>query len=469
MNRYISCALLLFAAVSSSCKKDDVLISEDKIPITLSTKVEPVTKALVGSKKDDAKGFISIEDACDADGAYQDAIGFWTDMTYTDSEGNEQHRFDVFNTLGKETRLVYKATPESAPNKIWTYSLDAETQYWSRGARYNFVAYYPQSMSDYVLEGSSSTSVNTFVLTYNTHSIQEDLMVAYNEVYTVDPIKGGKNSSIYILEDGAGNADVAGLTTQTLENGRVLYGFDNDFNLDNKVPLHFKHTLAAVQVRFKFDYDDEDELVECWFENTATAGLHTVGTLVFGVGSKDALRPKTFPADVAGKHYDNAVEWEHDEKDDFNWMSYWTTHEKVKMYNWGVSDNEGIYFKHDGTVSQEAVAYVNEDLSGNPLNLMDESRQFTGHDGWFLIIPQKSTGVVKLFYRLKSSAGDVTSVTIPAVTGTNADGTVDKDNGEYYVAGHRYVYTVTINKTNAFASVQVTPWNELYSSTEIIF
>ncbi len=485
--RRLTYLLVVLAAGLCGCRKDQAVPverPEGEILINMDASVEAghgTTKALVGSTT--GGDYISLKDACVADDdATPDvvegpghAIGFWTDMTYVSSDGGEQHRYDVFNPTGAETRLIY----DNAKKK-WVY--EAAKQYWSRGARYNFVAYYPQSMHDHVLQGSSSASVNTFVLTYNTHTVQEDLMVAYNEVCTVDPKT--QKPSIYRKYKDDGTTETYKSTVTTTKDSdpndaSAQYGFSQEFNLDHKVPLHFKHTLAAVQVRFRFGYDDTDELLGCRFENTAESGFHTVGTLVFGVGSRESERPAGGFTTLLEQE-----RFEHDEKENFAWTTYQTTFEDVPMYFWDVTDNKGIPFGMAG----QAVAYTssyevkNDDGTSTetPLNLTAEGQKFVNHDGWILILPQKSPGTVRLMYKLKNNVDKMAPITIPAYTGTDiygygkgetrADGTVVKEEEcTHYVAGHRYVYTVTVNETNAYASVMVEPWNELFSSTEVIF
>ncbi len=485
MKKYIIFTCALLAVVSSGCRKDPVVPverPEERIPINWDMKVETEktsTKTLVGGTTEG--DYISLRDACATGGTLGHAVGFWTDMTYVAADGRESHRYDVFNASGGETRLTYDGSK-------WVYN-EGKVQYWSRGARYNFVAYYPQLMSKHVLQGSSSTSVNTFVLTYNTHNVQEDLMVAYNEVCTEDPVT--KSPSIYrnYIDDEhkltAKNA-VSSTEPDNANSADAQYGFMKDtedevytgksddvdyskFNLDNKVPLHFRHTLAAIQVRFVFDYEDEDELLGCWFENTDDSGFHTVGTLVFGVGS----RQKEYPAGGFQTLFAQK-EFEHDEKEDFSWTTYQTTFRDVRMYEWKVnSDAAGIPFSNN----VQAVAYTD-----NNLDLADNAELFAKHNGWLLILPQESSGDATLMYLLKENRNEETPVTIPKYTGTKADGTVPATEEEalaesknpdteycHYVTGHRYVYTVRINKANAYASVAVEPWNYLYSSTEIVF
>ncbi len=441
MKRYI--LYILVAVAATGCRKEPAVepSAGGNVPIALTASVEDdkTTKALVGSTTDGDK--ISIEDAC---GSLGGAIGFWTDKTTFSANGQEQHDYDIFN-IGGQARLTYDGTQ-------WVYNGDPQS--WSPGARYNFVAYYPQSMYEYVLDASSSTSINTFVIEYNTHNVQEDLMVAYNEVYTEDP-KTGQPSIYRAAEDGP---DEDGDPVSALVPAGTKYGFSEEFKLKDPVPLHLRHTMAAVKVQFRFEYDDSDEVLECWFENPAEGGLHTVGTLVFGIGSMDNVRPEEWPeggATIGDKTYSVEAELEHDEKNAFAWQTYQTTGSYVKMYNWEVNGTEGIPFSYAGDVV--ATAYTQID------DLTAASSTYTDHDGWILFLPQEVPEGVKFYYRLKSSANEASFVTLPSITGTPVNGV------DCYVAGHRYTYTVSIKKTNAYASVTMEPWNELFSSNEIYF
>ncbi len=474
--------VLIAASVLAGCQeKEPVQPSGDhngeRIPISWMATVENLdTKALVGSST--GGDFVSIQYACDETGSIRNSIGFWTDMIYRDEQGREQHRYDVFNTNGKETKLVYNPDYAAGHNGAWTYWEDqySEPQYWSNEASYNFVAYYPQTMSEHVLDAASSTSVNTFVLTYNTHIVQEDLMVAYNSVHTSDPVKQGI-PTIY-----RGKDDASSDNTYNIDGG--VYGYKTEFQLENNIPLHFMHTLAAIRIQFKFNYPDEDELIECWLENSGESGIHTVGTLVFGIGS----RQKEKESDAYKGYSDNEkIIFEHKEKDDFSWVSYLTDFGETKLYNWSVKSTVGA----TGTTTWEAglplrynsdsdyitaIAYT----KGTDLKLTEESKKFTGHNGWITLIPQKSPGTVKLNYRLASSTNEYTTITIPANTRTDKDGytkgetrpdgtVVTENDCVYFAPGHLYTYTVLIDKSISYINIQTAPWEEIFSSTEIIF
>ncbi len=480
----ISYILLLSAVVFSGCRKEPINVPvpdngpvKTDILINMSASVaELQTKTLVGPPKDaegnPLPGFATIREACNINGTINNSVGFWTDMIYWGEDGSQQHKYDVFNAGGTETKLVYDPSYAASNNGAWTYLQDENSlaQYWSIGASYNFVAYYPQTMSDYVLQASSESSINTFVLSYNTHLVQEDLMVAYNSVHTEDPVK--RAPTIYRKK---GEPVVKDLV---ISGGK--YGYEDDFELSSEngqtenIPLNFMHTLAAVRFQFKFNYEDSDQLLECWLENDGSEnGLHTVGTLVFGVGSQEEYKQT---AEYQGLTEEQKIQFEHHEKDDFSWTSYLTTFDGFKMYNWGVKSTndaygnpvweKGVPFSYtppatEGGAATEVVAtaYVEVTGSGGTSILTEEAEKYITHDGWIMFVPQESPGNVTLNYRLMSSGREHTSVTIPKETGT----------GTKYEAGKLYTYTILIDKTQSYINVSIAPWEEIYSGTEIIF
>ncbi len=486
----LSYILLLSAVVFSGCRKEPIeepgldngLVKTD-ILINMSASFDGIqTKTLVSSPDytvDDEgnrvpvakEGFTYIQEACNIKGPIKNSVGFWTDMIYWDEGGSQQHKYDVFNAGGTETKLVYDPSFAASNNGAWTYLQDENSlaQYWSIGASYNFVAYYPQTMSDYVLQASSESSINTFVLSYNTHLVQEDLMVAYNSVHTEDPVS--KAPSIYRKKG-------ENVEKPNISGERV--GYPNAFALSSKngqaenIPLNFMHTLAAVRFQFKFNYEDSDQLIECWLENDGSEdGLHTVGTLVFGVGSREKDKQT---ADYKKLTEKEKAEFEYYERDDFSWTSYLTTFDGFKMYNWGVKSTndaygnpvweKGVPFSYtppatEGGAATEVVAtaYVDVKGSGGTSILTEEAEKYITHDGWIMFIPQESPGNVTFNYRLMSSGREHTSVTIPKETGT----------GTKYEAGKLYTYTILIDKTQSYFNVSIAPWEEIYSGKEIIF
>ncbi len=496
---------VVLAAVLCGCQKEPgkvVLPDEGPEMTDIAIRWNPSvkeanTKALVGAADTEGQaksGFITLRDACDDTKATRNSVGFWTDMIYRDENGKEQHRYDVFNTNGQEAKLFFDPDfryEDSDPMGAWTYLEDATSsiQYWASGASYNFVAYYPQKMSEYVLDASSSSSVNTFVLSYNTHIVQEDLMVAYNSVHTDDPIL--HKPTIYRERDKSSD------NTFVYHEASGLSGFRNEaeFQLDDFIPLHFEHTLAAVKFQFMFESEDNDELVECWLQNHPGNGLHTVGTLVFGVGSREEEKKDMTFADEKAR-----LEYEHKEKDDFSWTSYFTAFDDMKMYNWRIepditdaygnpawSEGRGLSIeKFNKDTENYTVPYVSVyPDTGNPIDLGEKTEIFAGHGGWIMMIPQTSPGNVEFCYRLRKSYDEHTVLHIPAFTGTDKDGNSYDFNGEsgmteeqkqaarasynHYLPGYLYTYTINIARSQSYINISIAPWDKIYSNTDIIF
>ncbi len=220
---------------------------------------------------------VSLEQACDQNGDLRHGIGFWVDYIRRYGTVKEEFR-DVF---GNDAHLVYTASGGTNPYSYWNYGGDA--RYWVKGGRYLFRAFYPDLLQRYIIE--ESTNGQLLVLDYNTHKFQEDLMVAHNEVYTVDDMQPGNGASIY-YSGGSSISDVLAVTNHVDANNLGDFHFSEPFDLSDPVPLYFEHTLAAIRVRFTFNYDDEDELTRVFFENTVNGkGFKTSGLLLYGAYS----------------------------------------------------------------------------------------------------------------------------------------------------------------------------------------
>ncbi len=482
--RRLAFAFLLL--VFQACQKDlGGYVADEKADITFNLVSTP-TKTLVETATEG--DYISIRDACDP-AVGKNAVGFWTEIITNEATGEEEIiHYDAFTEDGVPARLVY-----SSGEGKWVYA--GNPQYWITPARYNFLAFYPQSLQRQVMSGASSVVPCTFVMDYNTHLHQEDLMMAYNEVLSNDPKfvsnTDRKGASIY-SKHGVDVSDV------TLSDG--VFGFSENFRLSDNIPLHFNHMLAAVQVRFKFSYPDKDELIKCWFENSEEGGIHTVGMLVFGMGSQD--RPKTYPNTLTApeegltnelKQKLNEKRWENNQKNKYAWSTYNTDIVGAPIYLWQVQGTTvGGYSGIEFTDKKAAIAYsANKDYyeisgdvwtkvySSDALSLVPSEQTFSSNKGWVLIIPQESSGKLKLCYSLSSAPENSTEIMIPVYTGTDENGnrdgdvvngvTVAKEDCNHYLAGHRYIYTVEISETNVYTSVVVENWTELQSSTEIFF
>lgn len=237
-------ALTLLAAWGCSTEPDD------KVPATPEDGTIPVvwdvvgvdkpgtqSRALIGPEPEEGQtpDWITLEEACTptASGGHGKAIGIWADYTYMDTDGQESTMKDIF----RGTRLIYSYKEGGNPYSDWNYA--GSDLYWFIGGKYKFRAYYPQDLADQVV---SSTNATTFVIEYPTHDIQEDLLLAYNQVDTTNPL----------------------------------------INLAEPVSLHFSHGLAALRFLVKANYTSSDQLTACYLQNAATRDFATSGMLAYG-------------------------------------------------------------------------------------------------------------------------------------------------------------------------------------------
>ena len=251
----------------------------------------------------------------------------------------------------------------------------------------------------------STSSAKTFIVNYNTEVMQEDMMVGYKKVDT-----------------------------------------KTELNLSKPVEIKLKHSMAALKFRFQFQYTEEgkyydtDKLTSCWLRNTDTDGFTTAGMMVYGVTDDD------------GNYFPEQIDWAE---------SYQPT---IKFFNW--SYPSGIEFKNEN--DGDGVDFDPEDevKAATAYTLGDGN--FINNGGWLLVIPQHSDGTVELcFTTEKGGVDNVYSVKLPSKTGTGTDG--PDTEGEEWIAGYRYTYTVSITKTDLELFLSLSDWKQLDSSYSIIF
>ncbi len=405
---------------------------------------------------------ISLEQACDVAGELKHGIGFWVDYIKREGTNKEDYR----GVFGDNTSLVYTKTDGTNPYSYWNYQGDA--QYWALGGRYLFRAYYPNLLQRYVIE--ESTNGQLLVLDYNTHKFQEDLMVAHNEVFTVDPMKDGRATIYY--KDGT-YSDVLAVTDHVNSNNLGEFHFSQTFDLSDPVPLHFDHTLAAIRVRFIFNYDDQDELTRVFFENTVEGkGFQTSGLLLYGAyenfdkyNTSGTYYNPAYPefnlngtTDVQFKPFFDL----NLDKRSFEWRAQ-SLAAGIPFYDWQVAKSTvngdtyriGVPLSYttasDGTVTERmAIAYsdsrdyalrvskagavttykekvhgkaediirngvtvtVPAELALEPNNtIMDDpatqkAPTFASNEGWVLVLPQQSDGTTQLCYTTSESSDE---------------------------------------------------------------
>ena len=238
----------LLAAAAWSCGKPSET-ERPKIPADGTQPIvwdvvsvdKPGSRSLVGPATDDQGNpyvdpdWETLEQACTpaSSGGSGKAIGIWADYSYTDTDGQESTAENIF----EGTRLIFAPKEGGNPHSNWNY--EGEDLYWFPGGRYKFRAYFPQELEGNVVP---STNASTFVIEYPTHKIQEDLLVAYNEVDTADPLT----------------------------------------DLNDPVLLRFRHGLAAIRFFIKADYANTDYLTSCYLQNAETRDFATSGMLAYG-------------------------------------------------------------------------------------------------------------------------------------------------------------------------------------------
>lgn len=251
----------------------------------------------------------------------------------------------------------------------------------------------------------STSSAKTFIVNYNTEVMQEDMMVGYKKVDT-----------------------------------------KTELNLSEPVEIKLKHSMAALKFRFQFQYTEEgkyydtDKLTSCWLRNTDTDGFTTAGMMVYGV------------TDDGGNYFPEQIDWAE---------SYQPT---IKFFNW--SYPSGIEFKNEN--DGDGVDFDPEDEVKAATAYTAGDGNFINNGGWLLVIPQHSDGTVELcFTTEKGGADNVYSVKLPSKTGTGTDG--PDTEGEEWIAGYRYTYTISITKTDLELFLSLSDWKQLDSSYSITF
>lgn len=345
------------------------------------------SRSLIGPAPEEGQNpdWITLEEACTptASGGQGEAIGIWADYTYMDTDGQESTMKDVF----RGTRLIYQHKESGNPHSNWNYA--GSDLYWFIGGRYKFRAYYPQNLADHVV---SSTNATTFVIEYPTHEIQEDLLLAYNQVNTNNPL----------------------------------------VNLNDPVPLHFSHGLAALRFFVKASYTNSDQLTSCYLQNADSRDFATSGMLAYGT--------ETQPENIS-------------------WIIGYTPPVTERIYYWS---HPGVAFSTDEAGNTvRAMAYTAENATSGDL--------FTQNNGWVLILPQASSGNLQFCFTTTNGEEAIYRVTIPKITEriTASDGSVYESTE--YRPGRRYTYTITITETNVDLTLTVADWNERESSYEIVF
>lgn len=418
-------------------------------------------------------------------------IGFWADYYRPLGGGEYEREANIF----EDSYLVFKTEPNCHYN--WHY--EGEAQHWRLGGRYVIRAYFPHTMEDAIVK--SATTANLFALEYNTHLVQEDLMVAYNKVHTADPVTGHP-SIAYAYDPVTGF--VPSQVQQTEPGGLeadIARGFTQPFSLHEAIPLNFRHTLAAIQLLFTFDHDEDDELLSVKFYNGPSQGFHTVGLLVFGDDSStEVTKAPARGGGAATKAVPFLSPQEVQEvnaaKGDFHWVSYQSVVGNNPFYAWEIAGPRGIRFGRHSQVLPNGQVQSNELMAvayspiesrklrisvdgvvtqgpgdllepGMPLGVVkDYPPYYNENYGWLFLIPQKVPDDVRMRFRTKKM-GEV-EVTMPAYVGTDQYGNLSP-TGQWFCPGHSYAFTITLSRASAQVNVALSPWEERFASVDVDF
>ncbi len=327
--RFAYLFFLMVLAAGCSERHVDIDGVEDGSVISFSPSAPAMdVKSLVSDRTGD--GYISLEDAC-KDHTNNHILLFSEERT---KEGDSE--YEIFQTdKSYATWLCYGLKDGAYSWMIETDRTDAagnpvgtKDKSWTAGSMYEFMALYPATLEPHIFRGLLDSETESMALSYNTHQLQEDVLVAYNEVNANDP--ADDKPSIFI--DSGGNQST--VTPNTAAGNAAQYSFSNKFNLNMPVPLRFRHAMAAVRLRFHLDYYREvpDQLVETWFENTAENGFHTIGTMLYGIGSR--------PDEVGDPGRYN-------QKNKFRWTTYQTSYDASEIYKWSVKQPGGKFYREN--------------------------------------------------------------------------------------------------------------------------
>lgn len=342
---------------------------------------------------------------------HQESVGIWADLDYLGV---------TTENLLDDVQLAYY-TKEGGNADGWNYYFGREEAYWQMGGKYRFRAYYPQQAlkalgNDGIMANSNA---NTFIVSYNTLQMQDDLLVDYFEV-----------------------------DTRTWP------------DLSKPLNLNLKHALCAIkfQVQFKYTdqdkYYDEDALTACWLRNTKSDDFHSLGIMAYGITD-----PRTGTYDP---HY-------------MGWYPQYAVPVGDEIYKWE-APGDGIVFKNidangDGASGNDVYDPEHECILATAYSVApdagDMGEQYSKNGGWVFVIPQESKGTLELCFQTKvGGPNNVYTVKLPTVTGTDSTG--PNANGTEWIPGYRYTYVISLSKSDVeVLMVNIAPWNKYDSSTDI--
>ncbi len=344
----------------SGCRKAgmlEVMEPEASDPtISFSPSVSSLeVRALVNDKT--SGYFQSFEDACRD---HVNHILLFSEQVDKEDDGSLTSHYEIFQTdKSISTWICYAKNLEG--NYAWMLDTDRKDEYdnpivtkdrpWGgKGSVYEFMALYPATLERDIYRGLTESETESMSLSYNTHSRQDDVLVAYNEVNTKDPVTG--EPSLFVDSGGNRSTVSSGTGGEYASESAAKYSFSNKFDLAKPVPLRFRHVMAAVRLHFHLDYyrSKPDQLLETWFENTDEGGFHTIGTLLYGIGSR--------PDDAVGDP------GRYRQKDNFTWNTYQTSYDDSEIYKWSVKQADGKYYSEEKISDDDVRATVMTESGG---------------------------------------------------------------------------------------------------------
>lgn len=407
--------------VSACSNQEDVISSLPATETTtnsISWSIQPIT-GMMGESE--GRGLIDnstqLETVCAS--TTGEGIGIWGDYEVMTNQG-----LNTIEGFMSDVKLVYygTGTNEDSPTG-WDYQ--TEDQYWELGGKYRFRAYYPQKAlyekdPTAILPTSNAT---TYMINYRTALLQEDLLVAYQSINTMQ------------------------------------------WNLSDAVPIRLNHALTGIRFQFQMEEGlvETDYLTSCWLQNEATRDFCSVGVLAYGTYEGNEYNPnwmdwrESYNPPVTERMY----HWVSTDGVEFKRTS--TTNQLATAYTGSSATQGEIYTHNDGYI------LIIPQNSDGTVQLC-----FTTFEGGETIykvpIPTK-TGTSLAKQRSNDKHYDKYGNLVNGYqdNGYIIRGDARDPNGTDFVPGYLYTYTVTITKTQLGITLSVKPWNELKSSFDISF
>lgn len=503
MKTFIGYTTLMSMLLCFACTKEPeplpvpipLPVDDNRICWNISAANDMKTRSLIGNddirdgseefKGDDRPFYTqkSLKTVCDVDSLGKDAlgIGIAADYTYR-ANGKTVLVEDIYNYRNNRKLRYYKG--QKNPKLQWAYSTDEnDFEYWLIGGQYTFRAFFPYS--ELVDKGMihPSSNCNNFVINYNSQLCQEDIMVG---ICMVDTEKRRYR------------------TEGEVESPQEKWW--SDFELSEALPIKLEHALSAVRFEICYGFQSQGELKSFWFENTSdTEGLRTVGTFVYGSvsGSSDDriqdLNWSTYQVNYSGDGTTSGTRffrWEVPANKQGGDPKYHFRIETAETFEAGVRKLNYVhkafpYFcDEEGNASDSHEGFTDSEITRH--------RLYTRNHGWILIPPQLATDRVNICIQTdrSKSNSEYYSINLPKNLGTavvydrDISGKQDErivaygkthDMEEMYggrgytirecfLPGCKYQFRIMLSSSSAMIdSVSVEDWNELISSTEIVF